>query len=69
MRVPRIDEIVELLEAYALGEIDLPEGRMSTALALFERATDDEPPPPDDGNEEPASDDNQIIRAFSKIAA
>jgi len=32
----RIDEVVELLEAYALGEIDLPRERVAAALRLLD---------------------------------
>ena len=44
MRVSRrIDEVVALLEAYALGEIDLPEGRVTAAIRLLDWAIDDAP--------------------------
>jgi hypothetical protein len=50
MPAQRIDEIVELLEAYALGEIDLPRERVMAALRLLDWAIDDAPPL-DDGAE------------------
>jgi hypothetical protein len=71
MRVSRrIDEVVALLEAYALGEIDLPEGRVTAALKLLEWAIDDAPPPPDGGDEAPELADDQDVLAFpQKVAA
>jgi hypothetical protein len=71
MRVSRrIDEVVALLEAYALGEIDLPAGRVTAALRLLEWAIDDAPPPPDDGNEALVFADDQAVLAFpQKVAA
>ena len=57
------------LEAYALGEIDLPERRVTAVLKLLEGAIDDAPPP-DGGNEAPALADDQGVLAFpQKVAA
>jgi hypothetical protein len=38
--VQRLDEIIELLQAFALGEIDLPDGRVAAALALLDLIPD-----------------------------
>jgi hypothetical protein len=46
----RIDQVVELLEAYALGEIDLPRERVAAALRLLDLMVPDARPP-DDGAE------------------
>ena len=46
----RIGEVVELLEAYALGEVDLPRERVMAALKLLDLMVPDAPPP-DDGVE------------------
>jgi hypothetical protein len=44
MRVTlRIDEIVDLLQSHALGEIDLPEGRLQVALKLLDLMIDARP--------------------------
>ena len=43
LEVHRIDEIIELLQGFVLGEIDLPEGRVMTALRLLDWALDDAP--------------------------
>ena len=51
LEVHRIDEIIDLLQAFALGEVDLPRERVMTALRLLDWAIDDAPPPPDDGVE------------------
>jgi hypothetical protein len=65
----RIDEVVALLEAYALGEIDLSEGRVTTALKLLDLMINDAPPP-DGGNEVPELADDQDVLAFpQKVAA
>jgi hypothetical protein len=73
MRVSRrINEIVELLEGYALGEHDLPEGRVMAALRLLDWAIDDAPPPPDGGGEAPVlgdADDQAVLVFPPKFAA
>jgi hypothetical protein len=71
MRVTRrIDEVVTLLEAYALGELNLPKGRVTAALKLLEWAIDDAPPPPDGGDEAPVLADDQAVLVFPpKFAA
>lgn len=70
MRVSRrIDEVVALLEGYALGEIDLPERRVMAALKLLDLYIADAVPP-DGGNEVPALADDQNVLVFpSRIAA
>jgi hypothetical protein len=47
---PRIDEIVTLLEGFALGEVDLPRERVMAALKLLDLIVPDARPP-DDGAE------------------
>jgi hypothetical protein len=51
----RIDEIVGLLESFALGEVAVPKKRIKAALKLLDLMIDDAPPPPDDdgGDEVP----------------
>ena len=44
----RIGEVVELLEAFALGEVDLPRERVMAALKLLDLMIDDAVAP-DDG--------------------
>ena len=46
----RIGEVVELLEAFALGEVDLPRERVMAALKLLDLMVPDASPP-DDGAE------------------
>jgi hypothetical protein len=66
---PRIDEVVKLLEAFVLGEIDLPKGRVKAALKLLDLMIDDAPPP-DGGDEVPALADDQAVLVFPpKFAA
>jgi hypothetical protein len=38
---PRIDEVIALLESFALGEIDLPHERVMAAVALLNLAIPD----------------------------
>ena len=52
----RIDEIIELLQAFALGEVDLPRERVAAALALLNLTVPDARPP-DDG----AADDQAVL--------
>ena len=47
----RIGEVVELLEAFALGEVDLPRERVMAALKLLDLMVPDARPWPDDGDE------------------
>jgi hypothetical protein len=56
MSAQRIDEIIELLQAFALGEIDLPHERVMAALALLDWAIPDASLP-DDG----AADDQAVL--------
>jgi hypothetical protein len=56
----RIDEVVALLEAYALGEAAVPKKRIKAALKLLDLMMDDAPPP-DGGNEAPALTDDQDV--------
>jgi hypothetical protein len=58
----RIDEVVELLEAFALGEIDLPRERVAAALRLIDWAIDDATP--SDGDEGPVLADEPIALVF-----
>jgi hypothetical protein len=50
MAAQRLDEIIQLLQDFALGEIDLPRERVMAALRLLDWAIDDAPLP-DDGAE------------------
>jgi hypothetical protein len=65
----RIDQIVDLLESFVLGQIDLSEERMRVALRLLDLATDDDPPP--GGGEEvlPLADAPAALVFPSRIAA
>jgi hypothetical protein len=64
MRVTRrLDELVKLLESYALGEVDLPHGRVMAALKLLDLMVPDAPPP-DDGDEAPVLADDQAVLVF-----
>jgi hypothetical protein len=65
MSVQRIDEIIELLQAFALGEIDLPHERAMAAVRLLDWAIDDAPPP-DDGAEVLMSADDRVIWKFPR---
>jgi hypothetical protein len=56
MAAQRIDEIIELLQAFALGEIDLPRKRVKAALALLNLTVPDASLP-DDG----AADDEAAL--------
>ena len=53
---PRIDQVIALLESFALGEIDLPRERVAAALALLNLTVPDARPP-DDG----AADDQAVL--------
>jgi hypothetical protein len=65
----RIGEVVELLEAYALGEVDLPRERVMAALKLLDLMIDDAPPP-DGGDEAPVLADDQAVLVYPpKFAA
>ncbi len=59
----RIDEVVSLLESYALGEIDLPKGRVMAALKLLDLGIGDAPPP-NDGDEVPVLGDEPTALVF-----
>jgi hypothetical protein len=56
MSAQRIDEIIELLQDFALGKIELPHGRVAAALALLNLTVPDARPP-DDG----AADDQAVL--------
>ena len=56
----RIGEVVELLEAFALGEVDLPRERVMAALKLLDLMVPDAPPP-DDGAEVLMSADDVLV--------
>jgi hypothetical protein len=62
----RINKVIELLEAFALGEIDLSEERIRVALRLLDFVLDDLPP--DDGGyeAEPVIPDYRPVLAFSR---
>jgi hypothetical protein len=62
MAAQRIDEIVELLEAFALGEIELPGERVMAALKLLDLMIPDVPP--DDGAEVLMSADDPDVLVF-----
>ena len=61
----RIDEVVALLEGYALGEIDLRARRVMAALRLLDWAIDDAPPP-DGGDEAPVFADDRTVLTFPR---
>jgi hypothetical protein len=73
MRVTRrINEVVALLEVYALGEIDLSERRVTAAIRLLDWGIDDAPPPPDGGDKAPVladADDRAVLVFPPKVAA
>jgi hypothetical protein len=60
----RIDEIVKLLEAYALGQIDLRRERVMAALKLLDLMVPDATPWPDDGDEAPVLADEPTAPVF-----
>jgi hypothetical protein len=59
----RIDEIIELLQAFALGEITLPREQVAAALALLNLMVPDARPL-DDGAEVLMSADDQAVLTF-----
>jgi hypothetical protein len=61
-----IDEIIELLQSFALGEIDLSHGRVMAALRLLDWAIDDAPPWPDGGDEAPVFADGRVVFPVSR---
>ena len=63
---PRIDEVIALLEAYALGEIAVPKKRIKAALKLLDLMIEDAPPWPDDGDEAPVFADGRVVFPFSR---
>jgi hypothetical protein len=70
--IPRIDEVLTLLERFALGEATMSERRVRVALRLLDLALDDAPPPPNEPDEAPvlADPDDQAVVAFpAKLAA
>jgi hypothetical protein len=71
MRVSRrIDEIITLLEKFALGELAVPKSRVAAALRLLDLYVADSPPDGDGGNEAPAAVDDRAVAAFAqKFAA
>jgi hypothetical protein len=58
----RIDEIIQLLQDFALGEIDLPRERVAAALRLLDWAIDDATP--SDGDEGPVLADEPTALVF-----
>ena len=62
----RIGEVVELLEAFALGEVDLPRERVMAALKLLDLMVPDAPPWPDGGDEAPVLGNDQTVFAFPR---
>ena len=62
----RIGEVVELLEAFALGEVDLPRERVMAALKLLDLMVPDARPWPDDGDEAPVFADGRVVFPFSR---
>jgi hypothetical protein len=64
MSVQRLDEIIQLLQSFALGEIELPGERVAAALRLLDLMIDDAPPP-DDGAESLMSAEFGFPRKFS----
>jgi hypothetical protein len=68
--IPRIGEILTVLEQFALGEATMSERRVRVALRLLDVAMDDAPPPPDGGGEVPLPPDAGAVLVFPpKIAA
>jgi hypothetical protein len=57
---------VELLEVFALGEIDLPHGRVMVAVRLLDLMVPDARPPDDDGAEVLMSADDRVIWKFPR---
>ena len=66
LEVHRIDEIIELLQAFVLGEIDLPERRVAAALRLLDLMVPDAAPWPDNGDEAPVFADGRVVFPFSR---
>jgi hypothetical protein len=62
----RIDEILTMLGAFALGEINLPKRRVTTALKLLNLMIADAPLPPDGGDEMPrlADADDRAVQVL-----
>jgi hypothetical protein len=60
----RIDEIITLLQAYALGELTLPKRRVTAALRLLDLAIDDALPPDGDGEEMPELADDRVVLIY-----
>ena len=56
---------MELLEAFALGEVDLPRERVMAALKLLDLMVPDARPP-DDGAEVLMSADDRVIWKFPR---
>jgi hypothetical protein len=67
--VDRINEVIKLLERFALGEIDLPADRIAVGLRLLDWAIEDAVPPSDGGDEIPELADDQVVLAFSRKLA
>lgn len=71
MRAPhRIDEILTMLEAFALGELAVPKPRVMAAIRLLDLYIPDASPDGDGGDEVPALADDEVVVAFApKFAA
>jgi hypothetical protein len=68
--IPRIDEVLTLLERFALGELDVSEDRIKVALRLIDLMLDDEPPDDGGGDEAPIDVGKQTVLVFpSRLAA
>jgi hypothetical protein len=68
--IPRIDEVLTMLERFALGEATMSERRVRVALRLLDIALDDAPPPDDGDEAQVLADADQVVLAFpSKVAA
>ena len=62
----RIDEVISLLEAYVLSEIDLPHERVAAALRLLDLMVPDAAPWPDNGDEAPVFADGRVVFPFPR---
>ncbi len=64
MPVDRIDEVLTMLQSFALGEIDVPEDRIMVALKLLDWEIGDAPP--DGGDEIPELADDRVVLTFPR---
>jgi hypothetical protein len=71
MPVARIDEILMMLQSFALGELNVSKDRIKVAIKLIDLMLDDELPPdaPDEAPVLGDGDDQAVLIFPSRIAA